>query len=167
MTVTQLLLFVLPLLIIALVLYLKHKRSHPEHLELGERERRLHQQVFSELSVEQFSTLIALATWREVNAGEVVIERGGQVDCLSLVSSGSLRADLGKNVEAVIRTGQFIGEMSYVSGNPGSVNVTAIEDSVLAQWPQKQLKALLIENNAISSCLQSLFQRDLINKLER
>jgi CRP-like cAMP-binding protein len=156
----------LPIIIAAIGLLVFFKRpNQAKSFKLNENERTLHQATFNELNLEQFCLLMSIARWREVQAKEVVIEQGHSVECLSLVFKGTLHVDLGKNHQAIISPGQFIGEMSFVSGNPGSVTVTANQKGTLVQWPQQALKELLAQDSAISNCVQTLFQRDLIKKL--
>lgn len=157
---------VLPLIIaaIGLLVFFKRPNQVKPHT-LNENELTLHQATFNELNLAQFSLLMSIAKWREVQAEEVIIEQGHKVECLSLVFKGTLHVDLGKNHQAIISPGQFIGEMSFVSGNPGSVTVTANQNGTLVQWPQQALKELLAQDSAISNCVQTLFQRDLIKKL--
>lgn len=140
------------------------RKSHG-HLHFSENERILHQKVFSDLNAQQYMALMRIAVWRDVPIGEVLIKQGEKVACLSLIFSGIFKVDVGKNHYIEIRNGQFIGEMSYVSGNPGSGTVIAEENSLIVEWPQQQLKALVNENSVIGNCIQALFNADLMKKL--
>lgn len=149
------------------IAFSKRQQQSPNQIYLNEKERKLHQQIFCELEPLQFDQLMKVALWREVKAKEILIRQGEPVEDLSLVLRGRLTADLGRNRVAEIGPGQFIGEMSFVSGHPGSVTVSAFEDTTVVQWPQDKLKILLSENKVLSNYFQSLFQRDMIKKLEQ
>lgn len=142
-----------------------HLRRSSAHLHFSEDELLLHQQVFSDLTPEQYMSLMSIAVWRNVEQGEVLIEQGEKVACLSLIFKGIVKVDVGRDHFIQLRDGQFIGEMSYVSGNPGSGTVVAEEKSLLVEWPQVVLKTLVSENTAIGNCIQALFNADLMKKL--
>ena len=135
------------------------------HMHFSENEILLHQKVFPELNQQQYMALMRIAVWRDVRANEVVVHKGEVVPCLSLIFNGLFKVDVGKNHYIEIRDGQFIGEMSYVSGNPGSGTVTAEEDSLLIEWPQQALKDLVAQDHVIGNCIQALFNADLMKKL--
>lgn len=135
------------------------------HMHFSENEILLHQKVFTELNQQQYMSLMRIAVWRDVQAKEIVVNKGDNVPCLSLIFSGLFRVDVGKSHYIEIRDGQFIGEMSYVSGNPGSGTVVAEEDSLLIEWPQQALKDLVSQDHVIGNCIQSLFNADLMKKL--
>jgi len=135
------------------------------HMHFSENEILLHQKVFNELNQNQYMALMRIAVWRDVNNGEIVVHKGENVECLSLIFNGMFKVDVGKNHYIEIRDGQFIGEMSYVSGNPGSGTVVAEEDSLLIEWPQNELKALVAQDHVIGNCIQALFNADLMKKL--
>ncbi len=135
------------------------------YLHFSQNELLLHQQVFSDLSPEHYMALMKIAVWRDVHAGEVLIKRGESVAYLSLIFKGIVKVDVGSNHYIQIRDGQFIGEMSYVSGNPGSGTVVAQEQSILVEWPQVVLKEMISQNNVIGNCFQTLFNADLMKKL--
>jgi hypothetical protein len=135
------------------------------HLHFSENEILLHQKVFADLDQHQYMALMRIAVWRDVEAGEILIRKGDQVTCLSLIFNGMFKVDVGKNHYIEIRNGQFIGEMSYVSGNPGSGTVIAECDSLLIEWPQQALKELVSQDHVIGNCIQALFNADLMKKL--
>lgn len=135
------------------------------HMHFSENEILLHQKVFADLNQQQYMALMRIAVWRDVHAGEIIVNKGEQVACLSLIFNGMFKVDVGKSHYIEIRDGQFIGEMSYVSGNPGSGTVTAEEDSLLIEWPQDALKALVAQDHVIGNCIQALFNADLMKKL--
>jgi hypothetical protein len=142
-----------------------HLHQAKSYLHFSQNELLLHQQVFSDLSPEHYMTLMKIAVWRDVHAGEVLIKQGESVAYLSLVFKGIVKVDMGSNHYIQIRDGQFIGEMSYVSGNPGSGTVIAEEQSLLVEWPQVVLKEMVSQNNVIGNCFQTLFNADLMKKL--
>ena len=140
-------------------------RQTGRQLHFSENELALHRQLFAELSAEQFMTLMRIAIWREVNPGDVIVKKDEKVSHLSLMFRGMARVNIGRERYAQIRDGQFIGEMSFVSGNLASGTVTAEEKSIIVEWPQIELRHLLNESSAIGNCIQALFNQDLRRKL--
>lgn len=128
-------------------------------------EQRLYHRFFYDLSPANYAQLIEFAVWREINAGETLLTRGEIVARLSLIFSGLAKVNMGNGKFVDITEGQFIGEMSYISGNLASTTVMIAEKTLLVEWPQTQLKALVSQNSLIGNCIQAHFNRDLIKKL--
>jgi hypothetical protein len=140
-------------------------KKKPSTIEFSDNEIQLHRAFFSDLSPKAYMKLINFAIWREIEAGQTLLTKGHKVDRLSLIFSGIAKVDIGNNHFVEIKEGQFIGEMSYISGNMASGTVTIAEKTILVEWPQQELKALVSQDTIIGNCIQSHFNRDLIKKL--
>ncbi|MFT4925684.1 MAG: hypothetical protein ACI8WB_001779 [Phenylobacterium sp.] len=133
--------------------------------DFSDNEIRLHHAFFPDLNPTFYMKLIELAIWREVEGGQTLLTKGQKVPRLSLVFSGTAQVNIGNDKFVKICEGQFIGEMSYISGHMASGTVTTVEKTILVEWPQEELKVLVSQNTVIGNCIQSHFNRDLIKKL--
>lgn len=92
--------------------------------------------VFTELSREELDALIEQSSRVSHRAGDRIITAGEAGFCMFVILSGSTRVTSPGNgadeIElAVLRAGDFFGEVALVDDGPRSANVTALEDCEL------------------------------------
>jgi bacteriocin-type transport-associated protein len=98
--------------------------------------------------------LIAAGSRREVDPGDVLIHEGTPVDAVFVVVNGLLavRTKLTGDVNiASLRSGEIVGEMSFVDSKPPSASVLALEPSVLLAIPRTALTAKLQDDVAFAA----------------
>ncbi|CAN5440795.1 hypothetical protein BH10BAC6_BH10BAC6_11020 [soil metagenome] len=130
-------------------------------------EETLRQKMFGQLSIVDFHRMIRTGSWVTVESGEEVTKQGHQVVRIVLLTDGAASVTIDTEVVAYLKQGDFIGEMAFVSGNPASATVETITTSRYLMWRFADLKALLSRHPDIQSALQSVFNRNLIDKLSR
>jgi hypothetical protein len=130
-------------------------------------EETLRQKMFGQLSIVDFHRMIRTGSWVSVEAGEEVTKQGHPVVRIVLLTDGAASVTIDSEVVAYLKQGDFIGEMAFVSGNPASATVETITPSRYLMWRFADLKALLSKHPDIQSALQSVFNRNLIDKLSR
>ena len=67
---------------------------------------------------------------------------------------------------AELTDGQFIGEMSFLTGESASATVKAVERTRYVAWLKKDLKLFLERNPNLSPSLQTIIGTDLVTKLK-
>jgi len=90
--------------------------------------------------------LIAAGSKRLVSPGSVLIHQGQPIDEVFLVLGGMLSVRTDKTGDADIarlRSGEVVGEMSFVDSKPPSASVCAIEPSAVLAIPRSVLKRKL------------------------
>ncbi len=102
-----------------------------------------------------------------VHDSTTVIEAGTRPDTVSMVVEGSLEIRRAGAIEREIGRGALVGEMSYVSGDPASVDVVAVGPVMVREWDQRHLRALEQTQPAASKALDQLISRDLAAKARR
>ena len=98
------------------------------------------------LSDRDLDWMIATGTRQAVPAGRVLIEEGRDVTAIYVVLDGALSVSvtaLGGQEIARLRSGEIVGEMSFVDARPPSATVTAAEDSLVLALPRMALQAQL------------------------
>lgn len=98
--------------------------------------------------------MVAAATKREVPAGEILIQEGKAVDSVFLVLDGQLVVSvsaLGNREVARLRSGEVVGEMSFVDSRPPSATVRALETSRVLAIPRVRLETKLAQDIAFSA----------------
>ncbi|MFM1903251.1 MAG: hypothetical protein RLZZ440_1151 [Planctomycetota bacterium] len=128
-------------------------------------ERQLYERVFPELSVSEFLKLLKRASWRDVATGERVVEQGAVVPEMMVLTAGGMAVRAGDRVIAKLEPGQFVGEMSFLSGNRAAADVVATKPCRVLVWPQGDLAKLLDRSAGLSFKLRAVLGRDVVAKL--
>jgi CRP-like cAMP-binding protein len=134
-------------------------------IRLAPDERRLYELVLKNLSPRQFARLLKLGHWEDVGAGGRIIERGQPLGRLLVVFSGQLSVEADGQRKAALRAGHFAGEMSFVTGEVPSAEVTAIQPARLFVWKSAELTRFLEGQNELRLAFQSSIGADLVGKL--
>lgn len=97
-------------------------------------------------------------TLKFLTPNEVLFKEGERGDCAYIVRRGQLRAVKGISgdnsiVVGTINTGEFVGEMAHINGEPRSATVQAISDSELIEIPFGTLDSVLFSKPAWSKAL--------------
>jgi CRP-like cAMP-binding protein len=90
--------------------------------------------------------MIAAGKRERIAAGSMLIQEGRSSDHLYVVVEGAFAVRLGalpgKEI-AQLRTGEMVGEMSFVDARPPSASVVALEDSLVLSIPVASLRERL------------------------
>jgi predicted acylesterase/phospholipase RssA/CRP-like cAMP-binding protein len=108
---------------------------------------------------------------KELPAGTVLFAQGDPADAFYIVTSGRLRVTVhsGPDLEtnSDLGTGDCIGEMSLLTGQPRTATITAVEDSQLLGLAKPVFDTLVQAHpnllSGLASQLLPRFQRDQIN----
>jgi hypothetical protein len=133
--------------------------------KLNEKETRLHEIVFPNMAKYNFKKLVGKASWKKVGKDDVIVKEGSFLPELILIYKGLAEVVAGNRIVAMLRDGQFIGEMSFLTGKPTTADVVAATELEYIAWNKKELDELMSKAPDISSELQKIFNSDLIHKL--
>lgn len=146
---------------VGILIYEKRKaRLTPE-------EEALRLRLFGQLSVVEFHRMIRTGTWVTTTEGQTLTVQGEPVSRIVLITDGASSVDVDGRIVAYCRQGDFVGEMAFVSGNTATATVRTIAATRYLMWRFSDLKQLLSKHPEISTSLQSVFNRNLIEKLSR
>jgi CRP-like cAMP-binding protein len=134
-------------------------------LQLTPEEMDLHRNVFSVLPKMDFKKLVNAGKRTLVPAEAVIIEEKQHIDCLFLLVKGRAEVVAGGNVVSYLADGSFAGEISFLTGNPTSAKVITTMPAHCIVWEKKTLIRLLEENEQLRRGMDSVFNKDLINKV--
>lgn len=98
------------------------------------------------LSDSDIDWMIAAGRRQPIAAGTILIKEGIPVDAIYILLDGALTvsaAALGQVEIARLRSGEVVGEMSFVDARPPSATVKALEDSVVLSVPRAELNTKL------------------------
>lgn len=111
--------------------------------------------------------LLALATHRSVAPGERLITEGETVRDVLYLCSGIARIEADGRVIAVCRPGDYLGEMSYLTGAPASATVVAAEPMRVLAFEQRRLHEAVSRDASIHQAMEAGLNRNLVGKLVR
>ena len=149
--------------LIQIVLLWRERRA----IDFSEEEREIYETNFKRLSPVEFLRLLRIAFWLEVGADKTLVEANDSGAHVLLIYSG--RAAVEKNGKRLteLRGGDFVGEMSFLTGQPTAARVVTTEPSRCLRWERAALQALLDRNPSMRNALQAELSDDMARKLAR
>lgn len=130
-------------------------------------QQRLYRLGFDRLSPRDFLRLLEHATWETCEAEVVLVEQGKALERLTVLAEGTAAVEVDGRTVSGLGPGQFVGEMSYISGEPACANVTAASGARCVHWQRDRLEALLRDRTDLRAALQNIIGTDLACKLRR
>jgi CRP/FNR family cyclic AMP-dependent transcriptional regulator len=98
--------------------------------------------------------MVSAGSKQEVSPGDVLIHEGKPISYLYLVLDGQLSVSVGaaNNREmARLRSGEVVGEMSFVDSRPPSATVRALEKSWVLAIPRGRVQTKLAQDIAFAA----------------
>jgi CRP/FNR family transcriptional regulator, cyclic AMP receptor protein len=98
--------------------------------------------------------MIQVGSKRPVATGAILIHERQPVDAVFLVVEGLVAvraARTGDTDVAQLRSGEFVGEMSFVDARPPSASVVSVEPSVVLAIPRQALETKLQQDVAFAA----------------
>jgi hypothetical protein len=114
-------------------------------------EQRLCELVFHTMSPREMTRLLKIASWKDAENGECVIERHKPLDRLMVIYSGRACAEVNGLRVTELEPGQFIGSIDYVTQETAPADILAIEPTRYVSWPKSKLKDFMDKNAELQS----------------
>lgn len=146
-----------------LVILLYRSRRHdlrPDEHELLDQVLRVHDPA-------NRRRLLALLQWRDAEVGEALIEQGQQEPPLIYIASGAAAIDHDGQQVGVCGQGDFLGEMSLVSGESASASVVVANRMRIAVIDRRALEEAARKSPEIGNVFDSAINRGLAGKVLR
>ena len=101
--------------------------------------------IFSSLTEEEISRLLKdeVSQERAYSQNSVILREGEFGDSIFLIGSGSAQVILFGTPLAVLKEGEFFGEMAVLERKPRSATVTAREDCLVLEVKEEEFLKLL------------------------
>jgi hypothetical protein len=136
-------------------------------VSFSEKEKELYETLFRNFSPVEFMKILRISEWKSANKNETLTTQGQPVNNLMLVYNGAAKVIKDGQEVALLKDGDFIGEMSFNSNNPANATVIAVESVQILSWPKEELKKLLNRNPSMKFATQSVLSANLVQKLQR
>ncbi|GMM93976.1 Crp/Fnr family transcriptional regulator [Qipengyuania sp. MTN3-11] len=108
-----------------------------------------------------------LLTWRDIRQGEVLMEQGQLDPPLIYIARGTAGVDVSGRKVGECTVGDFLGEMSVLSGERASATVVAGEPMRIVQFDRDALGQFAREVPEVGSALSGALNRGLSAKIGR
>jgi len=135
------------------------------NLKFTDEELALHAKVFKNMPTTAFRKLLNIAGYEDLPNDFVMIHQDTTVDKLALISDGLAKIEVDGTIVSYVRNGQFVGEMSFLSGNLTTATVTTIDETRCLLWDKAQLRELMKKDIEVEASMQMVFSSDLLSKM--
>ncbi|MFZ1814674.1 MAG: cyclic nucleotide-binding domain-containing protein [Rhizobiaceae bacterium] len=109
--------------------------------------------------------LLKLGTWSELADGQVLINEDTVPDGLFFLVNGSARIERKKRKVGMVGPGDFLGEMSYLTGKDATATVTSVTPIRFLTFDREALRSHLARNIEVRQAIEAGFNRNLVEKL--
>lgn len=115
--------------------------------------------LFAGFSQKEFNAFTKVMNVHPLPEGIPIVEQNDTGKSVYLIASGSVKVYMtmlsGERVDlAVLRSGEFFGEMSYLTGKPRTATVETAEDSVILEISEENLLEITSRRPNILHVLQ-------------
>lgn len=110
---------------------------------------------------------LKLGRWETRQAGDVLIEEDRQASELAFIAEGVAQVEQGDRIVAVCGPGDFLGEMSFVSGRPANATVRAARPLRTLVFDQAALRRAVRNDDELRRAVESGLTVNLAVKLAK
>lgn len=135
----------------------------PIHLPRDQEQ--IYKQLFLSMSRREFLLLWEMGMPGRSDGAQLVREGEAQRQLVLILNGEVVVRKAGQEL-ARLKRGQFVAEMSFLSGDPASADVLAEGPVDYRAWPQDKLRALQQLNPALLVKLHHILGRDLTQKVK-
>ena len=116
--------------------------------------------IFAPLSMEEIATLAGASANHVFAPGEAVIRAGDEGSSMFVVHNGRVKVQISDNGKArtvaVLKDGDFFGEMALFTGEPRTANVIAVEETEVLEIGHQAMKHLFETNPDLVEALSHI-----------
>ncbi len=109
--------------------------------------------------------LISAGKWEDVLPGDVLVTENTWPKRLKFIVSGHAKISMEEKDIAFVGPGDFLGEMSYLTGKAASATATAVTPVRYISFERAKLETHLDKHSDLRHALEAGFNRNLVEKL--
>lgn len=145
-----------------IILLLLERRS----VKLPENLQDIYNASFFNMTEREFLRFWALGS-EDIIEGGYIINSGEKADNVFMITSGMAYVQNGINTVAILGPGDFIGEMSFITGRAASADVISDMETILHVWKSADIQKLRVKNNDFWVKIQQTLGHDLVTKVQK
>ena len=140
------------------------RQRRPPRMTLQQKQ--LYESVFSKgCTPQDMLQLLSAASFHEAQPGQKLIQKLAPPNSLFLIEEGVANVLVDEDLVAQLRRGDFVGEMSYLTGEPAVADVHAGSNLKYIRWSTSELEKLFDGRHELKSALNQILGIDLVGKL--
>ncbi|HQZ12835.1 MAG TPA: cyclic nucleotide-binding domain-containing protein [Devosia sp.] len=149
--------------VVQLMILLYYRRRH----DMSDDERRFATTIANDVEGSTVRRLLRLAELRHAAPDSTLTVEGKPVDELLFLAEGVAQIERNGRIVAVCGPGDFVGEMSFISGAPATATARVMKPARYFAFDQKRLRAAMAADTDLRRALESGFNRNLSDKLAK
>ena len=130
-------------------------------VKMKPKDRELYETLFKDLSPVEYLKISKAAKLKKFKSGQKVIVESKPVKDLILIYNGTVDVVVDKKKVAELKDGQFVGEMSFLTGKDATATCIVKHDTECLVWKQPEFKSLLQRNPSLYYTIQSLLSSQI------
>jgi CRP-like cAMP-binding protein len=111
--------------------------------------------------------LLDQAELEQLEPGATLTTEGEAVQKLMYLADGIVKIEKGDRIVAICGPGDYVGELSFLSGAPASATASVVKPCRVLSFDQKKLSAAITADAQLRRTLESALNRNLAGKLVR
>ncbi len=127
----------------------------------------VHGLKFSDLKHHEVAPIFKLADRMSLEEGEFLLKDGDSNSCLFLIVEGGFRILKNGAEITLLEPGEFVGELSFISGDVISADVVSAGNTQIMYWDRLALEPLFKRHGLYKPYLHALCSIDIAQKLRR
>ncbi len=136
-------------------------------VKLNDEQRWLHERTFRTMSAREMLKVLDKGQRRQLESGDVLVREKAHIDQLILLLEGQAEARVGGQFKAELEAGDFVGEMSLVTGEPTSAEVVARTAIRYMVWDREDIQRIYHRQPELKDAIQAMLGMDMARKLAR
>ncbi|MCM2359749.1 MAG: cyclic nucleotide-binding domain-containing protein [Geobacteraceae bacterium] len=134
-------------------------------LNFSDEEKLLHTMAFRNIPELQFRRLLNISTRQTLPNATTFVEQHSELNSLIVIYDGLAKVEVDGAVVNYMRNGNFVGEISFLTGNSTTASVTTLMPTSIFSWKKSDLKELMNKDSELHMMMHSVFSADLLLKL--
>ncbi len=106
-----------------------------------EEEKELHDTLFKNFAPFEFMKLMRIGKWLEAKQGQILATEQRPIDSIMLIYNGLVGVETNGKEVAKLKDGNFIGEVSFITGGAATATVKALLPTRYVAWPKVMHRA--------------------------
>jgi CRP-like cAMP-binding protein len=126
--------------------------------------------LFRELDEEELAQILMVGLVKRYPAGAIILAEGTVGGRLQVIHEGQVRISkvvpgVGEEALAILRPGDFFGEVEFLDGSPASAQAIAHSDCEILSVPHSEIETLMRDRPELSAKLLWALGRTLASRL--
>ena len=126
--------------------------------------------LFRELDEEELAQILMVGLVKRYPAGAIILGEGTAGGRLQVIHEGQVRISkvvpgVGEEALAILRPGDFFGEVEFLDGSPASAQAIAHSDCEILSVPHSEIETLMRDRPELSAKLLWALARTLATRL--